>query len=259
MGFLGASQTLFTPPNTTSEKPAPTKTTLPFYIGLATGFCGSFTSFSSVMLAAFHQLSNTSPAHAGRPTKGYNFLAVVAYVIAELAVSVAGLRTGEHISGLFKGMSLPQRALRPGTWGVVGLAVGIWAGVAVMAALIPRWRADALFACCFAPLGCYGRFWVSRWLNPRVKSFPLGTFAVNIAGTAVLGGLAIGRYEVGGKVGCGLLVGAADGFCGCLTTVSTFVVEFTGMRREYLTCLRCGRRVLIFQLNTHIGTQSRLL
>lgn len=77
---------------------------------------------------------------------------------------------------------------------------------------------------------------MSRWLNPRVKTFPLGTFAVNIAGTAVLGGLAVGGYEVRGKFGCGLLLGVADGFCGCLTTVSTFVVEFTGMPREYAMC-----------------------
>lgn len=233
LGFLTASQTLFTPRGSTSEKPIATKATLPLYVGLATGFCGSFTSLSSLMLAAFDQLANVSPAHVGRPTKGYNFLAVVAYVVAELAVSVAGLQTGRHVAGVFEGVSLPRRVLRPPTLSVVALAVGMWAGAAVVTALIPRWRADALFACCFAPLGCYARFWVSKWLNPKVKTFPIGTFAVNICGTAVLGALAIGRYEIGGEVGCGLLIGAADGFCGCLTTVSTFVNEFTAMRGEY--------------------------
>jgi len=42
-------------------------------------------------------------------------------------------------------------------------------------------------------------------------------------------GMAIG----GGITGCQVLQGVMDGFCGCLTTVSTFVSELAGLRRSH--------------------------
>src|SRR5690242_4234516 len=44
------------------------KKTIPLYIGLTTGFCGSFTSFSSFMRDAFLGMSNDLPAPAYHPT-----------------------------------------------------------------------------------------------------------------------------------------------------------------------------------------------
>ena len=36
----------------------------------------------------------------------------------------------------------------------------------------------------------------------------------------------------GGRVGCQVLQGVQDGFCGCLTTVSTWVMESRGSQRK---------------------------
>ena len=93
----------------------------------------------------------------------------------------------------------------------------------------------------FAPLGCLLRFYVSLKLNGLVPAFPLGTFAVNMFGTAVEGmcfdlqhaGLGGAGRIGGGIVGCQVLQGVMDGFCGCLTTVSTWVAEINGLKRKH--------------------------
>lgn len=81
---------------------------------------------------------------------------------------------------------------------------------------------------------------MSLKLNGLISSFPLGTFTVNIFGTAVLGmafdlqHVAIGGSGVGGgRVGCQILQGVMDGFCGALTTVSTWILEIEGLRRGH--------------------------
>lgn len=250
MGFLIEDLHIFAlrPPRKRSSSPgsgsgaskelAPrSKATLPLYLGLTTGFCGSLTSFSSFLLATFELLSNTAPAYGGRPTKGYNLLAALAYLIGTLSLSFSGLQFGAQLA-LFAQPLLPSIPYRTATtldWIAVPLSVGGWVGIVAMTVLVPRWREEALMACVFAPLGVGVRFWVSRWLNARVRTFPVGTFAVNVVGTAVLAGLVVGRYRVvGAGTGCGVLRGWGDGFCGCLTTVSTFVVEVRGLRREWL-------------------------
>ena len=46
------------------------KKTVPLYVGLAVGFCGSFTSFSSFMRDTFLALSNDLPAPVNHPSTG---------------------------------------------------------------------------------------------------------------------------------------------------------------------------------------------
>jgi fluoride exporter len=102
------------------------------------------------------------------------------------------------------------------------------------------WRGQALFASAFAPVGCLTRFYISLWLNPVSPSFPLGTFVVNIFGTVVEAmsfDLQHVRFSTafvgGGRVSCQVFQGVMDGYCGCLTTVSTLVVELQGLRRAH--------------------------
>lgn len=69
----------------------------------------------------------------------------------------------------------------------------------------------ALGAAVGAPL----RFVVDRWLNTGA-GFPWGTFAVNVAGSLALG------FLVGLQVSPTLTAALGVGFCGALTTYSTF-------------------------------------
>jgi len=270
MGFLSEDRRLFAnhtrPPDVYEKgqpRPAGSKTTLPLYIGLTTGFCGSFTSFSSFLLVSFNDLANISPAYDGRPTKGYNFLDFAAYVVATLCLSYGGLQFGAHVAIFLHPVipALPYRLHRTLDWLAVPGSIGVWAGAILMAVFIPKWRGIALFACVFAPLGSFGRFWASRLLNPIVKSFPLGTFSVNMVGTAVLAGLTLGRHEVAVTVGCEVLRGLADGFCGCLTTVSTFMVELRGLKSKHAyiyggTSVVSGMCLMIVILGSYIWTHE---
>lgn len=297
MGFLSEDQGLFrdgvsTPPDekrssgrsTQSDlerlnkaEHAKRKKTIPLYIGLATGFCGSFTSFSSFARDMFLALSNNEPSPVNHPNAfaagagkvsatstvsrngGYSFMAWAAIVFMTLTLCLGGLIAGGQIalflhpvtSGISKGFT--RRVLDPS---VVFLGFGCWLGAIFLCIWPPdrpggpssrgswaneTWRGEVLFALVFAPVGCLLRFYASIKLNGLVPSFPLGTFAVNMLGTAVEGmcydiqhvGVGVMGRVGGGRVGCQVLQGVMDGFCGCLTTISTWVAEINGLRRKH--------------------------
>ncbi|PHH68176.1 hypothetical protein CDD80_199 [Ophiocordyceps camponoti-rufipedis] len=173
------------------------------------------------------------PGQGGR-SSGRDFMALVAVVIVTVSLSLSGLFIGAHLALATERIppSLPQPATRrfidPAG---VFLGWGGWLASILLCALLPHrsWR-GILFALVFAPLGTLLRFRLALWLNGARPSFPLGTFTANMVGTAVLGmAWDLEHVPIGGVVGCQVLMGVGDGFCGCLTTVSTWVAELSGL------------------------------
>lgn len=259
MGFLAEDRRLFrqgwgaADPNASAAAHGKMKKTLPLYIGLATGFCGSFTSFSSFMRDSFLALTNdlqgpspTTPFHSVSSVAprngGFSFLALLAILILHPAVSVAALQVGAQLALFLQPVTptipikFTRQVLDPS---VVVLGSGCWLGAVFLAIWPPgndiHWRFRAVLPLVFAPPGCLLRFYVSKHLNGIIPAFPLGTFVVNMLGTAVLG-MAFDLQHAG-TVGassanaCAVLQGIMEGFCGCLTTVSTWVAELNGLRR----------------------------
>ncbi|KAK4442262.1 CrcB-like protein-domain-containing protein [Podospora aff. communis PSN243] len=214
------------------------KKTIPLYIGLATGFCGCFTSFSSFMRDLFLALSNDLTPTSAR-NGGYSLASVLAVLLTSISLSLSALFVGAHLAIAVEPVtpSLPYSFMRKVVDRVaVPIAFGAWLAVILLCIFPPNhsWRGAATFALAFAPLGCLLRFFVSLRLNSLITSFPLGTFTVNIAGTALLGmAWDLAHVPLGGVVGCQVFQGIEDGFCGCLTTVSTWVVELSTLRRKH--------------------------
>ncbi|KAF7935658.1 hypothetical protein EAE99_002638 [Botrytis elliptica] len=240
---------------------AATKKTIPLYIGLATGFCGSFTSFSSFIRDTFLALSNDLPSPLNHPQDyspimasttstvsrngGYSFMATLAVIITTVSLCLAALFFGAHLA-IFLEPYTPSLSFHKSRKYLdpfaVFLAWGCWLGAIFLAIFPPDrndappeiWRGRAVFALIFAPVGCLARFYASLYLNGKISSFPLGTFAVNMFGTAMMGmAYDLQHVPLGGVIGCQVLQGIEDGFCGCLTTVSTWVVELSSLRRSH--------------------------
>ena len=156
------------------------KKTIPLYIGLANGFCGSFTTFSFFMSDVFLALSNQLAGSSSR-NKGYSFEAGFAMLLVHVTGSISALSAGGHLALLTDKfmITLPFRLTRrfidPA---VLVCGIGCWLGSLFLCLWPPEdsWRGEALLPVIFSPVGCVLRFYVSKHLNSRVPSFPLGTF-----------------------------------------------------------------------------------
>lgn len=225
---------------------------VPLHIGLATGFCGSFTTYSAFMRDSFEALAGMAGnTTTSTPSPGQDFLSVAAVIITTLSLAIAGLKAGAHIAIFLKRFErrLRRRIMPSLDRASVVLAIALWASAIVMATILSTtlrgesvWWGQMLLSLAFAPLGTLVRFKTSMWLNSRIVGFPLGTFCVNMFGTLVLAvvwdlqrlpdhGIAA---NIGGDlVSCQILQAIEDGFCGCVTTVSTWVLELSTLRRKH--------------------------
>ncbi|KAJ9108908.1 hypothetical protein QFC21_000229 [Naganishia friedmannii] len=94
-----------------------------------------------------------------------------------------------------------------------------------------NWRPDVTFALLLGPPGALLRFVLAK-LNPKrmfANRFPMGTFIANMLATGVLAASYVVQrtsYRTNLSItGCNAMIGIEQGFCGCLSTVSTFTVE----------------------------------
>lgn len=235
------------PKTAAKEAYVASRSTVHGFIGLTVGFCGTFTSFADIIRDAFLALSNdldtapyasqtTTATSKSRPD-GYSVMAVIAVIWIEVAMSLAALSLGGHLGIATHRWTdrLPAVSFeRFMNKIVIFMGWGTWIGAVVMAIWPPHvaWRGQAVFALVFAPVGAILRFRLAKLLNRKIASFPLGTFAANIFGTCVLGMVWDIQHSIANDVDipCQVLQGVADGFCGALTTVSTWVLELKALR-----------------------------
>lgn len=136
---------------------------------------------------------------------------------------------GLHVSSLIA-PNLPTTSspTRPVRYIITTLAALTYGATFPAYFLLPLgFRHQATAALLFAFPGTLTRYILSVRLNPLMKSMPLGTFVANSLGTALLGTFHV-LQSVPSHVSpntCVILQGLSDGYCGCLTTVSTFAVE----------------------------------
>lgn len=212
------------------------KGAIPLYVGITTGFCGTCSSFSSFILEAFNKAADTLDTAAHYPNHAYGIMEALAVMLAQIAISAMGFQFGRHAIMAVDKQHIPIHIYRLLNLVSSGLGVAAYVIVVVLIATqnTGSWRSWT-FSCLFAPWGAVCRFYLSKYLNKLVSGFPMGTFVANLVGCVLLAIftiLARGKRHSNSTVpitthviSCHVLIGLDDGFCGALTTVSTFIVE----------------------------------
>lgn len=228
MGLLVNSETLWL--NLKSKKAG-----VPLYIGLATGFCGTFSSFSSLILESFLQAIDT----AKYPNSGYGIMEFLSVTIAQVGISFFGYSIGKEIMeyGDKYCPRIDSKFYHILEVCSMSSAVILYITDIILIATVPASRLWT-FSILFAPFGALLRFGLGKRFNLVFKIFPLGTFIANVLGSLLLAIFTLisrGKIHFQGRIiesvlTCQVLAGLDDGFCGGLTTVSTFVVELSGLR-----------------------------
>lgn len=198
----------------------------PLYTALTTGFCGSLTTFSGWQLDVFNSWINS-----GQFTRGglRDFMDGFTKTWVTLVLSLASLKLGIYICGVaqpyFPAPRPPSKNVR---YTLTILAILTYAATLPAYFFLPHnFRHQATAALLFSFPGTLTRYLLSINLNPRLKTMPLGTFMANSIGTALLGFFHVlqGFSSAVSPNTCSLLQGLGDGYCGCLTTISTFAAE----------------------------------
>ena len=179
----------------------------------------------------------------------------VGKTVFTLAICLSAVSFGAHLSTLVvpRVPALPPPS-RPVRYTLSALAVLTYAAAyPAYFRASPRFRHDATAALLFSFPGTLSRYLLSVALNPRLKLFPLGTFVANTVGTAILGMLTVlESVQAGGPFSpgaCAIIKGVGDGYCGCLTTISTFAAEVDALD---------GRRAWIYVVLSWLVSQMLL-
>ncbi|KAH9256110.1 hypothetical protein BASA81_005886 [Batrachochytrium salamandrivorans] len=187
------------------------------FVGVGVGLCGSVTSFSSWQgqIAQGVMLRNST---TNNNVLAYQYLQDQ---MVGFAVPFAALKFGFAVGVVgFWPPSPPCSELVADFVVPFGLMVGAIVGLVIGTIWLPSHIA---FSLCFAPIGALGRLALARqWNAPPTQVW--GTVAANLLGTAIWGAM----WDVNQVTGSATLPTAVqDGFCGSLTTVSTFVWELS--------------------------------
>ncbi|MBW0473072.1 hypothetical protein O181_012787 [Austropuccinia psidii MF-1] len=189
------------------------------YFGLTTGYCGSVTTFSSWMLQVFQAFSN-SPGYAR--SRFSNFLDGLNQTYVTIGLCIFALQSGLHLAQVLekvfikssqKNTSEEVAQISPNinksfvhqissTLILVSIGSTTWIGSALLFGFGPKsWRGNG---------------------------FPIGTYLANVIATGLLAFLTFFQFSPHALQSpelCGALQGLKDGFCGCLSTFSTYSLE----------------------------------
>ncbi|KAA1079327.1 hypothetical protein PGT21_008233 [Puccinia graminis f. sp. tritici] len=217
------------------------------YFGITTGFCGSVTTFSSWMLQVFQAFSNTSKFSRSRFS---DFLDGLNITYVTIALGLFSLQTGLFLGNAVENIIASKTratnlntstcSSRRDTFAhrkiptILIILTGplTWLGSVFLFIWGPNgWRGPVTYSMIIAPTGTVMRYYLAKFNTRRLsidKGFPTGTYLANVIATALLALFSALQYTSTARNHreyCAGLQGLRDGFCGCLSTISTFFLE----------------------------------
>lgn len=215
---------------------------LALHSAITTGFCGSFSTLSSALIEIFFK--TTDIVAEPLPHIGYRVTEFFAVSLITFALPILGHILGKHFALLLDTFVVPRIA-RFLTYKLIRFielvtcCIGLLALIAdlvlTLTLSIDNWyKAEYSFSMLVGSVAALIRFELSYFNGRGCKSwFPLGTLAVNLAGCLIITitELLLHAYKDGtnllitNQVHRIILNGFTVGFCGSLTTMSTFINE----------------------------------
>ena len=104
------------------------------------------------------------------------------------------------------------------------------------------WRSVAAI-CVGGSLGCLLRWYLGTWLNGQLTVMPLGTLTANLLGGYIVG-IAVAFFALNSSIAPEWKLLVITGFCGGLTTFSSFSAEVVQLLREDRVLWACSTAVL---------------
>ncbi|KAL6512034.1 hypothetical protein OROGR_021631 [Orobanche gracilis] len=121
-------------------------------------------------------------------------------------------------------------------------------------------EAQLFLACMVGPFGVWIRWFLARYngrglgRNGMLRWMPFGTLAANILAACVMAALATLKNVVKTRT-CNIVAsGIQFGLLGCLSTVSTFIVEFHAMRESSYPWRAYAYATITFSISFVLGT-----
>ncbi|XBW38130.1 hypothetical protein QEN19_003726 [Hanseniaspora menglaensis] len=200
---------------------------------LTTGYCGTFSSFSTYIWELFIHTVLRADEY---PNRGYSICEFLIGNIIELSVSISGLKFGINM-----GLILKQR-FNFGTRkiGAVIKATLLFLSIPLLIlmlvlAIVYRNKFNSYWclSSLFAVFGTYGRFYLSK-INSKPLSqkwhFPLGTFMTNFIASTVLSifFILLQRYS-SDAIKKLVIYSLIEGLTASLSTMSTFMNEMNNL------------------------------
>ncbi|CAN6485338.1 unnamed protein product [Victoria cruziana] len=197
----------------------------PLAVGLSTGLLGSLTTFSGWV----QKMVNLA-------TEGQwvlCFSGIILSIVATIGAFIVGICSAEPTGWILKRITGPVLSKRKR----LHIALYWFIVIALCAILLclkfkPNERPKVLLACLFGPPGVWLRWFLGKKLNDKkfkskqyIKWLPYGTLAANVGAVAIMASVCTLDFVVKTKPLDTLLKAIQLGFLGCLSTVSTFVLE----------------------------------
>ena len=276
------------------------------FTAIGTGFCGAFSSFSTMMGSIFeHSTSLTEfeiKHHRKLPNRAYGIMEFLSVTLVHLCMSMSALLFGrklgsevvvkyysvEHTETVNdgnddeskEGHTIIRRKPSQGfrslliavdyTMTALGIPLAIL--LIVLAAYYNNYsRAKWTLPSLFGYYGVYLRYMLGNYFNKVIPNFPLGTFIANIFASLVDACLTLvtrGRKSHGSPLPvvntaykCRIVYGLTEGFCGSLSTISSFINEgynlpFFSMLIYFGTSIAVAYILFVITLGSYAWTRG---